>query len=424
MCKNFLPILSTAFSGMGEVNLLGKAVLILGLFTFIKQAPKLFKDAIGIEGTGVQLGIKGKLDEATAIPRQAAAVVGSAALAGTQAVTHGISDMKANGGVSGKGIAKTAGSALTSSLNGIRYGIGSATKDGGPKSMKELGEAITGNADKISTARSEREAYQAAHPGMKDKASAFATKAKRLAGIDAPGLSAKEQREYSILSDYTKRIADMEALWKDEKAYKDAEAALRNAGANSRKANADLKNFVSSYSSGNGAQQEFYNAVQEEMSKNPDQDYGKLFADTAKSMMEKYTKGNKDGSISAEQLADMQKLQNEITNSTTVSGASSAYNEATSAKNTLDAVKEQIQLDKADAIKSKQAAIDAFVEEYKGEDFIGTLVGENKQGIKKESVLTDGKGQTIGLSDKTAAKARLGELDVSKAREQIKNEKK
>lgn len=50
--------------GFGSVGLLGKIFLVLGLFAFMKQAPKLISEATGISSEGLKLGIGKKLNEA------------------------------------------------------------------------------------------------------------------------------------------------------------------------------------------------------------------------------------------------------------------------------------------------------------------------------------------------------------------------
>lgn len=60
ICSNIFDIIdgSTSF---GSVGIVGKAVLAIGLLLFAKQAPDLLKEAIGIDGTKLNLKIKDKL---------------------------------------------------------------------------------------------------------------------------------------------------------------------------------------------------------------------------------------------------------------------------------------------------------------------------------------------------------------------------
>lgn len=60
--SNALTILDS-LEGFGNVGFLGKAILVLGLFSFAKQAPKLLKDALSLDGDGVKIRIKGKLED-------------------------------------------------------------------------------------------------------------------------------------------------------------------------------------------------------------------------------------------------------------------------------------------------------------------------------------------------------------------------
>lgn len=117
MCGNLLAIIDS-LSGFEEVGTIGKAILLLGLFVFAKQAPKLLGDALGFEGGNLKFGIKGKL---TDVP-----VAGKAFAAG-----YGLAD-KAQGAVTG-----ALGAGYSSLVNGgkfkdgARFGAASGWKNGG-----------------------------------------------------------------------------------------------------------------------------------------------------------------------------------------------------------------------------------------------------------------------------------------------------
>lgn len=103
MCGNLIDMIEAL--NWGNVGLLAKAILCLGLFSFAKQAPKLLKDALGLDGSGVKLGIKGKL---TDVP-----VAGKAFAAG-----YGVAN-KVKGATTG-----ALGAGYSSVVNGGKFGAG------------------------------------------------------------------------------------------------------------------------------------------------------------------------------------------------------------------------------------------------------------------------------------------------------------
>ena len=72
---------------------LALAIIIIGVFAFAKQAPKIISDVLGIDTGGLKLGIGDKLKAGGFFG--AGAIVGAGALSGVRGLTHGIS-----GGVS------------------------------------------------------------------------------------------------------------------------------------------------------------------------------------------------------------------------------------------------------------------------------------------------------------------------------------
>lgn len=116
MCGNLFDLLESF--KLGNINFLAKAILALGLFTFAKQAPKLLKDALGLEGGNLKLGIKGKL---TDVP-----VAGKAFAAG-----YGVAN-KFQGAATG-----ALGAGYSSLINGgkfkdgAKFGAASGWKNGG-----------------------------------------------------------------------------------------------------------------------------------------------------------------------------------------------------------------------------------------------------------------------------------------------------
>lgn len=117
MCGNLLAIIDS-LSGFEEVGTIGKAILLLGLFVFAKQAPKLLGEALGFEGGNLKFGIKGKL---TDVP-----VAGKAFAAG-----YGVAN-KFQGAATG-----ALGAGYSSLINGgkfkdgAKFGAASGWKNGG-----------------------------------------------------------------------------------------------------------------------------------------------------------------------------------------------------------------------------------------------------------------------------------------------------
>lgn len=60
MIGNIFEIIDS-MDGLDDVNLIGKAIIVIGLFIFAKQAPKLLSEALGFEGGNLSLKIKDKL---------------------------------------------------------------------------------------------------------------------------------------------------------------------------------------------------------------------------------------------------------------------------------------------------------------------------------------------------------------------------
>ena len=165
MFKNIRPLIATAFSG--SAGFLGGAILIIGLFSFAKQAPKLFQEALALEGTGVKLGIKGKLEEN--LPLAAGAAVIGGAKSTVNSVTGGISEMNKDlEGKTGfgkfatrvKGIGKTSISAVTGGIGGA-YAGAKAGKDA--KDFQSMWSAGNSGYDAVSEKREKRANYRATH---------------------------------------------------------------------------------------------------------------------------------------------------------------------------------------------------------------------------------------------------------------------
>ena len=149
---------SDFFSGCDDcsfgVKLIGYAFIILGIVTFIKQAPKLIDDIFGL-GEDVSLGIKDKLKNASVFT--AGAAIGSSATAMVRNAGHAISNFKnAEGGKEkayalGRGVLSTFAGAGSGLYHGYRQGANAA-------SFSEMNAAAGKGATATTDARDKREA--------------------------------------------------------------------------------------------------------------------------------------------------------------------------------------------------------------------------------------------------------------------------
>ena len=117
IARNLVVILDNINLGQ-DLNLLGKAIILLGMFTFAKQAPKLLKDALGIDGGDLSLGIKKKL---TSVP-----VAGRAFTAG-----YGVANKMQGAATGALGAGYSARVNGASFLSGAKYGAAAGWKKGG-----------------------------------------------------------------------------------------------------------------------------------------------------------------------------------------------------------------------------------------------------------------------------------------------------
>lgn len=155
-------IMSSFNNGEGDLNIFGKIVVLMGLFAFAKQAPKLIGDVMGLDAGNLKLGIKDKL--ATGGAFAAGAVLGGGATAMVRNFTHGVGNVKnAQGfGNKTKAIFGTAGSTLTGAVSGAaRSGYGARNA----KNFGDMKNAASAGATAVTTKRDNKEAYRASYGG-------------------------------------------------------------------------------------------------------------------------------------------------------------------------------------------------------------------------------------------------------------------
>lgn len=228
MCGNLFDLIKNLSWGETGPGLLAKAILALGLFAFAKQAPKLLKDALGLDGSGVKFGIKGKLAEGGAFTAGAALGAGATALTrnGINAWKEGSKKVANANGFGGKlkagagAVVGGLGSTIGGTVSGLARGgkAGWSTKSA-TEMRKAAGEAAKATVDK----RNDRAAYKAAHGGkntgvMKGHAMDALDAAKTWATGGVSAILDKVKAEEDFVASY----ADVESLFETPqyKAYK------------------------------------------------------------------------------------------------------------------------------------------------------------------------------------------------------------
>lgn len=135
--------------GSGFLGLMAKVIIILGVITFIKQAPKLLGDIFGFDSSNMKLGLREKLAAGGLFAAGAAAggAITSAVRGFTGSKKHGIRRL---GGALGSGISGAG--------RGLKSGIGA-------KNFTEMKQAASKAASDVETKRQERELYSASKGG-------------------------------------------------------------------------------------------------------------------------------------------------------------------------------------------------------------------------------------------------------------------
>lgn len=214
-----LVLLNNDISGLANV------VIILGIFAFGKQAPKLIGDVIGVDSGNMKLGIGGKLAAGGAFG--IGAVFGSGATSGLRNFTHGIGNISAaakNGDILGVG--KAAFGTAFSSI----AGLGSGAVRGGmagynAKNIADMKKAAETGVKAATDARDTREAYMASHDGfaggMLGRQVDFAKNVGRFMGIGAN--SSKINRQKEAMNAVKNAVSSIQNAWKDNDGWKTAD---------------------------------------------------------------------------------------------------------------------------------------------------------------------------------------------------------
>lgn len=381
---------SSFFSG-GIQGLLALVIIILGILTFAKQAPKMISDVLGIDSGGLKLGIGEKLKAGGFFKGAAIAGVGGAMLgAGATGLVRNFlksgNNVKNNWGNThgllnkGKLLAGAAGSTIAGATSGM---FNAYTNPKNMKSLKDVKKQAGIGAQKSTENRINRESYRAAQ-GNTMKGTLFghlkdtAYDVKEWATGEKMGvLNASNQHIYDVLSEYKNRIKNYEGLWKNEKQWIDADAA-------NRYAKAELQAFNN--------QSAIFAKLNDDV-KNLRKNNSNLSLDDAitQAMNSLYGSSNTE---------DKNALNQGISKYIDLARKSEE------AANFLEATTQTIQADKGNAMDSMKSQIEAFRMAHKD---MAEYIGEA--------------GKQIAPNDKNIKKAytqKLNELDQEKAMAEIK----
>ena len=175
-------ISSAIFTGnvfTNNLGSIGKIIVVMGIFAFAKQAPKLLADVTGIDSGNIKLGIGGKLAAGGALG--AAAVMGGLAHSGLQGFTKGISNVAGADGAWNKAKA-LAGILPGAMMAGVGGGVRSVKGGFGAKTFGEAMKASDAATRKTMEARAKAQAYRAGHGGVLGSAYGHVTDTIRSAG--------------------------------------------------------------------------------------------------------------------------------------------------------------------------------------------------------------------------------------------------
>lgn len=233
------------FKGSKIMGMIALVILIMGVFSFAKQAPKMLSEMLGFDSGSLKLGIGEKLKAGGAFV--GGAMIGAGATGLVRNAINGVGKMPLkstfnsfkNGDFKNgfAGVGKSIGTAFTtfgSSVAGAASGGFNAFKAG--KDAKNFGDMATAagkGADVSWQNKNKREAFYHAHGGfmggMEAHLGNVGDSASTLLTGKKPGtLTASQQHVYDVLNDYKNRVKNFEGLWKNEKAWIDADATARN----------------------------------------------------------------------------------------------------------------------------------------------------------------------------------------------------
>lgn len=154
---------NVSFGGLGATQkLIAKALIIMGVVIFMRQAPKLIGDMFHLDSGSMKLGLMDKLAMGGALA--AASTVGGA---GGMLLKNGASAIKNFHETKGKGLGARVGAAVRgvgSTVAGTASGAARGFKAGkGAKNMGDVKKASNSAIDGALAAKAKRAAYREAH---------------------------------------------------------------------------------------------------------------------------------------------------------------------------------------------------------------------------------------------------------------------
>ena len=150
-----------------QLGMFGKAIVVMGLVAFAKQAPKLIGEVTGIKSDGLKLGIRDKLAAGGALT--AGAVIGGGLVAGLR---NGVNAYKGAEGGKGKKIAAAFRSGLAGAGSGaIRSGYGARNAKTFADVKKSINDGATAAnkkaAKRANFKKNHAQGYKAAYDSSK-----------------------------------------------------------------------------------------------------------------------------------------------------------------------------------------------------------------------------------------------------------------
>lgn len=136
-------------TGNGVIGLIANVIIILGVITFIKQAPKLIGDIFGFDSSNMKLGLKEKFASGGLF------AAGAAAGGAITSAVRGFNSSKKHG-------LRRFGGAIGSGISGARRGLKSGM---GAKNFTEMKQAASKAASDVESAKQKRELYSASKGG-------------------------------------------------------------------------------------------------------------------------------------------------------------------------------------------------------------------------------------------------------------------
>ena len=237
-------------------------------------------------------------------------------------------------------------------IAGSASGMFNAYRNGGKdaKSFGDMKKAASAGARVSFDNKGKREAYRAAHGdtlrgAMAGHARDMAFSAKEWATGQKLGvLTAAEQHRYDVLTDFEGRVKAYEGLWKNEKAWIDADANARNARVQSAVAKQNFDAFNS------GATSRFYDKINQIASTNTGMKTDDIFKKAYDSLVQEGIDATTRATIMNSQK-NMKQAYNAMNNAAIA---------ADQAQKILDATTADIQKKKEKAMGSIEAQINMF----------------------------------------------------------------